>query len=162
MHKRSLVALIRSREGQALLEVPVTVLVVCIVGLVLMQLGVWCHAYLMVYAVSADVSRVVSTDADISGELLVSYANDRMQALGSGPAKREPGSLEVNVRGTSREPMEVTVSLSQRTLPLIRMISAGLVSETVVISATSRTQGTYRNVEGDARSAPYRYGNVTQ
>jgi len=143
-----------------MLEAPVTVFVTCVITLVILQLGVWFHGYLMVSTVSADLCRVVCCDDSIPNALLTSYANDRMQALGTGSAWRESGSLTVSVQGDRRDEVGVTVTIQQRPLPLIRTIALGLVPASVTITSTSHAAGTYRQVEGDATSAPSRFGNV--
>jgi len=143
-----------------MLEAPITLLVICLILLIILQLGVWFHGYLVIHALSADLCRLVAVDDRISDELLVSYANDRMQVLGVGVARRVPGSLSVDVQGSKRERIAVTVSIEQQPLPLMRTISVGLVPATVVISGTSQTLGSHHNVEGDPAHAPYRYGNV--
>ena len=154
-------AVLRTCAGQALLEAPVTVLVTCLIVLAVLQLGVWFFGYLTVSTVSADLCRVVAVDDSISGPLLTSYANDRLLALGGGAGLRVPGSLVVEVAGDKRSEVAVTVQIAQQPLPLIRTISAGLVPVAVRISATSRAAGTYHDVEGEPRDAPYQFGNVT-
>jgi len=148
-------------RGQALLEAPITMLTLCVVVLVLIQLGVWFFTYLMVATTSADLCRVIATDDQIAMPLLTSHANDRLQALGRGTAFCIPGSLRVDVTGDKRSHVSVAVRVEQRPLPLIRTISAGLVPSRVPIEAVSRSRGTYHDVEGEPHDAPYRYGNVS-
>ena len=143
-----------------MLEAPITLLVICLITLVIIQLGVWFHGYLMVHAISADLCRIVAADDSLSTHLLTSYANDRMQALGEGSAWRIPGSLRVSTQGDKRSHVAVTVQIEQRPLPLIRTMSVGLVPDSVTIAATSQVAGTYHQVDGEARAAPYRFGDV--
>jgi hypothetical protein len=154
--------MLRDRRGQALLEAPMTVLTACLIALVVLQLGVWFHGYLMVSTVSADLCRAVAVDDSIDGWLLTSYANDRMQALDGGAAWRVPGSLRVEACGDKRGEVVVTVSIEQRPLPMIRTISAGLVPSAVTISDTSQARGTYHEVAGEPADAPSRFGNVSR
>ena len=144
-----------------MVEAPITISTICIIVLVVMQLGIWFRAYLMVHVTSADLCRIVAVDDAVDRSLLVSYAYDRMQALGAGSAQCIKGSLAVDVQGTKRGSLTVTVSLRQTPLPLIRTISGGLVPAAVVISRTSQVRGTYHDVQGEPAQAPYRFGNVT-
>jgi hypothetical protein len=159
---KKLQEIIHEQNGQALLEVPMTLFVVCIITLIVLQLGIWFHGYLLINTISADLCRIVAVDNKVSAEVLTSYANDRMQTLGFGVARRIPGSLTVSVQGDKRTSLTVIVTIQQQPLPLIRTISAGLVPKTVEIVGTSVTQGTFHNVEGEPSSAPTSYGNTTQ
>jgi len=143
-----------------MLEAPITVLVVCLVTLVTLQLGVWFHGYLVIHTISADLCRIVAVDDQIPNEMLLSYTNDRMQMFGTGVARQIPGSLSIEIEGNKRESIAVTVSMRQQPLPLIRTISAGLVPSTVLIEGVSRSQGSYHHVEGEPSQAPFRFGNV--
>ena len=153
-------AVTTNRSGQTLLEAPITLFVVCVITLIVLQLGVWFHGYLMVSTISADLCRMVAADDSIALPLLTSYANDRMQTLGTGSAWRIPGSLEVAIGGDKRTDVSVSVSLKQQPLPLIRSISLGFVPSAVAIRATSHAPGTFFEVVGEPADAPYRYGYV--
>ncbi|MCL2025085.1 MAG: hypothetical protein FWG78_04865 [Coriobacteriia bacterium] len=155
--------LLRSHRGQALVEAPVTIFVMCIIVLMVLQLGVWFRAYIMVHAIAADMCRIVAVDTGtVSSTVLHAYAYDRLQALGGGSAFMVPGSLVVESGGTSRGEVSVTVRVRQEALPLVRVISVGLVPGELPVSSTSRTHGAQQGVAGSPRTAPDTFGSVTR
>ena len=167
MGKRLTYALKRARDerGQALVELPFIILLLCVLALLLIQPVVYLYTQMSLGQIASELTRVVATEGQTpagSGEILLrSYAADKLEGLPQGNAFRVPGTLRVTVSGNARsECIEVQVSVMQRPLPLMGLfVGAGLRGD-VEVTGRAMSSGAWCGVEGTPQDAPQIFGKT--
>jgi len=167
-HSHSLISrvlrLLQGDSGQALVEAPFVIPLVCIVVLMLVQPVAMLYTKMTLGQIAAGICRIVATEdttpAGSKERLLIAYSADRLEGLPSGRIFRIPGTLKVDVQGNAQsELITVTVSVKQQPLPLMGfLVGAGRTGQ-VEVSGSASTRGARLGVEGSPRSAPQSYGS---
>jgi Tfp pilus assembly protein PilE len=154
---------LRSERGQALVELPFVVVLVCVLSLVLLQPLVQLYTKMVLGQVAAGLCRVVATQGEeVAGTqqvLLSAYAADKLEGLPKGSAFYQPGSLRVEVSGAAHtERIEVQVSVRQTPLPLIGFLWGGKGRGSTTVTGRASATGAWRGVSGTPESAPQTFG----
>ncbi|MCL2525519.1 MAG: hypothetical protein FWE46_00485 [Coriobacteriia bacterium] len=155
----------RDDSGQALAELPVVVILVCIVIMMLLQPVATLYTKMALGQVAASVARVVATEtADVSGSreiALSAYAQEKLEGLPAGAAFRVPGTTRVHIQGNARsELIEVVVSVRQQPLPLMGLLVGAGMQGDLEVRGRARTKGAQVGVVGSPRGAPQSFGYV--
>lgn len=164
-YRRSLVLkrIVLSKKGQTLVEVPIVMLVTCLIVVLLVQMGIWFRTHMMVKHAAIVLARISVCDG-IAGTgpqvaLLEAYAADKLSALGAGDMWCIPGSFKVTTSGSANShEVKVTLSLRQKTIPLVVVMSAGAVQAAYTVSSTATLTGTRLKVDGTPQDAPIVFG----
>jgi len=156
--------LLRGDSGQALVEAPFVIPIVCILVLMLVQPVATLYTKMVLGQTAAGICRIVATEDTVpSGSrerLIKAYAADKLEGLPSGRIFRVPGTLEVDVQGNAQSDLiTVTVSVKQQPLPLMGLLVGAGRAGQLEVSGSASTRGARLGVEGNPRSAPQSYGS---
>ena len=115
--------------------------------------------------IAAELTRIVATEEGTpSGSretLLKSYVADKLESLPRGSAFRVPGTLRVSVSGNARsEHIEVKVSVRQKPLPLMGLLTGAGVNGDVEVTGRAVSSGAWVGVEGSPKTAPQTFGKT--
>jgi hypothetical protein len=154
----------RNEYGQALAELPVVVLVLCVLALLLLQPLAMLYTKMALGQVAAELSRVAAcagtATVPADEKALTVWAADKLEGLPKGSAFMMPGSLKVSVSGDAHS-TEVKVRVSVRQKPLVLPAFFGRSSGgTVEVSGHASAPGTLLDVEGEPASAPQVFGKT--
>lgn len=150
-------------KGQALLEAPITILVLLIVFFGLYSLGVWTRINLGLSAVASSVCRVAITgnmDAQPYGGVLIrAYAIDCLRSIG---APLDLNTVNVVVSGDARSDIvSVEISAQPKLFANTRFAVPGVKALTTM-SATSQSKGALAHSKSELVDSPSRFGRGYQ
>ena len=152
-------------RGQALAELPLVIVLVCVLALMLIQPLVYLYTKMALGQIAAELTRVVATEEGApSGSreiLLKSYVADKLESLPQGSAFRVPGTLRVTVSGDAHsERIEVQVSVKQKPLPLMGLLTGAGINGDIEVTGRAAGTGAWVGVEGSPQSAPQVFGKI--
>jgi len=155
---------LKSEQGQALVEAPVIIVTICMLALILFQPIVTLYTKMVLGSAAASLCRVVATDsaspgsggdASASTRLLQTYAEGKIAGLPRGSAFQVPGSLRLEVAGDAHAAkVSVRLSLTQKALPLLGLLVGADRGGAVEVSAEAHSVGA---LAGSGQSAAYEY-----
>lgn len=151
-----------SDSGQALAELPATLVVLVCLSLLLVQLALFSLTSTVVSQAAREAARVASTARDDDDALVNAFVGTRLEVLGKVPALMVPGSLVVSRSGTPRSALvSVTVEVMQTPLPIVGWLVAGGRS-TRAVRVTAQAPGGEAWVRPDAPVGEVVYGAEQQ
>lgn len=156
---------INSERGQSLAEVPIAILLACILVLMVVQPVIYLYTQMTLAQVAAGICRIVATEEDTPAgrkeTMIRMYATDKLKSLPQGRAFYLAGTLRIEIEGNAKsEQIKVSVFVKQEPLPLMGLLSKTDSSGQVMSKGMAKTRGAHRGVEGSPHSAPQTYGFI--
>ncbi|MCL2679977.1 MAG: hypothetical protein FWF11_00645 [Coriobacteriia bacterium] len=152
-------------RGQALVELPYVIVIVCVLILLTLQPVVYLYTQMALGQIASGLCRIVATEeaAGSSRDLLLrSYAADKLEGLPRGKAFWVPGTLRIAVSGdATSEVIEVQVTVKQEPLPLTGLLLGAGINQDLEVTGRAVTTGARYGVLGTPQDAPQHFGFVS-
>lgn len=137
-----------SDRGQALVEAPLAIALVCVLCLMMIQPALTLITKMVMGFTVAHCGRVAATDVSgNSADLLTSVAKSKLSMLPKSPVFYIPSSVELEIEGSpSSTDIDITLSLKQKPLPGLSVLLGADSQGEIKLEKKARVGGTIRGV----------------